>query len=216
MIRHDAQDRMPAVLLFDLGGVVFELGYEEAVRRFSALGLKNARTHLDASVQTGIFGQLERGAIDKEEFRAAFSELVGHEVSLSDCAHAWLGYLKSVPEENLLLLRALRARGFRLCLLSNTNPYMLDYVRSSAFDGKGHSLDEYFDALYVSCACGMMKRERAIFEHVLAQEGVAPQDVLFIDDSPRNIAAAEAVGMRTLLAEDAYRWKEALQSRLED
>ena len=204
----------PQILLFDLGGVVFDLGYAEAVARFSALGLHNAEKHLDVSVQTGIFGKLERGEIDKEEFRNAFSKLAGHEVSMQECTYAWLGYFKNLPSRNLEALKKLRINGFRLCLLSNTNPFMLEYVRSSAFDGAGHPLDYYFDALYVSCECRMMKPEAAIFHHVLQQEHIRPEEVLFIDDSPRNISAAKSLGIQTLLTDGADYWRTPLSERI--
>ena len=35
-------------IAFDLGGVVLALSYEQAVRRFEEIGLRNARQHLDA------------------------------------------------------------------------------------------------------------------------------------------------------------------------
>lgn len=204
----------PHLLLFDLGGVVFELGYTEAIARFSALGLRDAEKHLDVAVQTGIFGKLERGEIGKEEFRCALSEIIGREISMQACAHAWLGYFKSLPSHNLEALKKLRAAGFRLCLLSNTNPFMLDHVRSTAFDGRGNALDDYFDKLYVSCECGMMKPDANIFQHVLQQENMQPEKVLFIDDSPRNTAAAEALGIQTLLVHEVSSWIQPLGNLL--
>ena len=50
-------------IAFDLGGVVVALNYEQAVRRFEAIGLKDARQRLDAFEQKGIFGDLECGRI---------------------------------------------------------------------------------------------------------------------------------------------------------
>ena len=38
-------------IAFDLGGVVLALNYEQAVRRFEEIGLKDARRHLDAFEQ---------------------------------------------------------------------------------------------------------------------------------------------------------------------
>ena len=46
-------------LAFDLGGVVLALSYENAIARFEEIGLKDARKHLDAFCQQGIFGDLE-------------------------------------------------------------------------------------------------------------------------------------------------------------
>ncbi len=34
-------------LIFDMGGVVFSLGYEQAVRRFEDLGVHDARIFMD-------------------------------------------------------------------------------------------------------------------------------------------------------------------------
>lgn len=50
-------------IAFDLGGVVLALSYEGAVKRFEEIGLEDARQHLDAFQQHGIFGQLEEGSI---------------------------------------------------------------------------------------------------------------------------------------------------------
>ena len=46
-------------IAFDLGGVVLALSYDQAVRRFEEIGLKDARQQLDAFEQKGIFGDLE-------------------------------------------------------------------------------------------------------------------------------------------------------------
>ena len=69
-------------IAFDLGGVVLALSYEQAVRRFEEIGLANARQHLDAFEQKGIFGDLESGRISPEDFRRELSKLIGREVTM--------------------------------------------------------------------------------------------------------------------------------------
>ena len=64
-------------IAFDLGGVVIALSYENAIRTFEAVGLPDARQHLDAFHQHGIFGDLERGQVTEEEFRVALSRIIG-------------------------------------------------------------------------------------------------------------------------------------------
>ena len=56
-------------ILFDLGGVVMPIDPEEAVKRFTALGLKNANRMLNSYTQSGYIGDLEEGKITDEEFR---------------------------------------------------------------------------------------------------------------------------------------------------
>ena len=100
-----------------------------------------------------------------------------------------------LPQRNLKALEKLRAEGYRLILLSNTNPFMMGWVMSSRFDGRGRSLATYMDACYVSYQCGMMKPDESFFRHVLMQEQILPQNTLFVDDGPRNVAAASQVGI---------------------
>ena len=75
-------------IAFDLGGVVISLSYENAVRRFEEIGLKEARTHLDAYHQKGIFGDLEAGLITIEDFRQELSRLAGRELTMNECYYA--------------------------------------------------------------------------------------------------------------------------------
>ena len=137
-------------IIFDLGGVILTLDQPQAVRRFEALGLKDAEQRLDPYTQQGIFGDLEEGKIDAETFRLELGKLIGREVSFEECCYAWQGYAKELPQRNLDALRKLRSEGYRLILLSNTNPYMMEWVDSPRFDGQGHSIRDYMDACYLS------------------------------------------------------------------
>ena len=78
-------------IIFDMGGVIITIDQDEAVRRFEALGLKDAAHRLDPYTQGGIFGALEEGKITAEEFRSELSVLVGRQLTYEECRHAWLG-----------------------------------------------------------------------------------------------------------------------------
>ena len=132
---------MIRTLIFDLGGVIITLDQQQAVRRFEAIGLADAAKHLDPYTQGGIFGELEAGRLSAEGFRLELGRLIGHEVSHEQCAYAWQGYAKEVPARNLEALMRLRQEGYRVVLLSNTNPYMMEWVLSDSFDQNGHSLE---------------------------------------------------------------------------
>lgn len=200
-------------IAFDLGGVVLALSYEQAVKQFEEIGLRNARQHLDRFQQKGIFGQLEEGAITAEEFREELSKLIGHEVTAEECYYAWHGYVESVPKRNLETIRQLRREGYKVCLLSNTNPYMMMWANRD-FDGEGHPIGYYFDALYLSYECKVMKPDRKIFEMMLQGQQATAEETLFVDDSHANCDAAEAMGIRTLCPQNNEDWTEALLRRL--
>lgn len=207
-------ERVIKNIVFDLGGVIMTLDPAEALRRFKALGLSDAERYLDSYTQSGIFGNLEEGKITAENFRSKLSSLTGHELTFDECKHAWLGYRKDVPQRNLDLLKELRAKGYRLILLSNTNPFMMDWALSCEFDGKGSSLNDYFDALYLSYRLGIMKPAPDFFRQVLDNENILPEETLFVDDGPRNVEAAGKLGFMTMCPDNGSDWTGELRSLL--
>ena len=201
-------------IAFDLGGVVIALSYEQAVRRFEEIGLKDARQHLDAFHQRGIFGDLERGIISTEEFRIELGKLIGREVTYDECLYAWHGYVEYVPQKNLQMLLKLRQLGYKVCLLSNTNPFMMQWAMSNEFDGNGHSMDYYFDNLYLSYKYKYMKPSPEIFKIMLDGQQSSAEETLFIDDGQKNIEAAKELGMKTLFPENNEDWTQPLAKLL--
>ena len=198
---------------FDLGGVVLALSYEQAVRQFEAIGLRDARQYLDAFEQKGIFGALESGQITAEDFRRELSLLVGRSLTMDECFTAWHGYVDHVPRRNLEAILDLRGKGYKVCLLSNTNPFMMQWANRD-FDGQGHSIGYFFDALYLSYECKVMKPRREIFDIMLRGQQSQPGETLFIDDGPRNVEVAAAMGMHTLCPHNNEDWIPALKAYL--
>ena len=143
--------------MFDLGGVIMTIDQPSAVERFKEIGLKDADTRLDPYTQSGIFGDLEEGKITDREFIAELSKLVGRELSYDECKYAWRGYTKEVPMRNIKVLDKLKSMGYRLILISNTNPFMMDWAMSSDFSGDGRPLSAFFDSLYMSYKMKVMK-----------------------------------------------------------
>ena len=200
-------------IAFDLGGVVLALSYEQAVQRFEEIGLQHARQHLDAFEQKGIFGALESGQITTEEFRHGLSMLVGRELTMDECYYAWHGYVDHVPERNLKKILDLRQRGYKVCLLSNTNPFMMQWANVD-FDGQGHPISYFFDAMYLSYECKVMKPRRDIFEIMLKGQHSQPEETLFVDDGLRNVEAAAALGIHTLCPQNNEDWTGAIEDIL--
>ena len=201
-------------IIFDLGGVILTLDPMQAVRRFEEIGVKDAVKRLDSYTQHGIFGDLEHGLITAEEFRLSLSELVGHEVSYEECCYAWQGYAKELPARNKQILRKLRSEGYRLILLSNTNPYMMEWVSSPDFDGEGHPVEDYMDVCYLSYKLKVMKPELAFFQKVLEAEQINPDETLFLDDGPRNVEAAASLGIHTMMPINGEDWSKEIYEYL--
>lgn len=206
---------MIKTVIFDMGGVIITLNHQEALRRFKELGLKDADDILDPYTQGGIFGDLEEGKLSADEYQHDLEEMVGRKLSFQEIQHCWLGYMQEVPANKLAALQRLRQEGYRIILLSNTNPYMTAWTDSKDFSGDGHPIQDYFDALYRSYEVKCMKPSENFFRLVLGQEKLLPEEALFIDDGPRNCAAASELGIRTYCPENGADWTSEIYKYLD-
>ncbi|MCL1932639.1 MAG: HAD family phosphatase [Candidatus Azobacteroides sp.] len=187
-------------IVFDLGGVLITLDREEAVRRFKEAGLENATELLSAYHQKGIFLELEEGKLSQEEFYEAVRKEAGKFISNETIDYGWMGFMKEVPEYKLTLLEELKRKGYRLYLLSNTNPVIMSWAFSPKFCPQGKTIDKYFDKLYLSYQIGYTKPHPEIFRFMFEDSGMVPSESLFIDDGIANVEAGEKLGMKTYLA----------------
>ena len=168
------------------------------MQRFGVLGIAKSLLPLDKHGHTGLFQDFELGKITADEFRDEMNRRAGLSLSHDDYRWAVLGYVREVPERHLQLLRKLRIEGYKLFLLSNTNPYMMSWAMSPDFDGQGRALRDYFDTCYLSYELGLAKPDPRIFHYVLEQENLNPATTLFVDDSSRNTDAARELGLQTM------------------
>jgi len=90
------------------------------------------------------------------------------------------------------LVREFRLAGGRTAFLSNGVPEIMARIRED------RRLEDWFDAVVVSCEVGLAKPDPAIYQLTLSRLGTAPGDTLFVDDRVVNTQAAQAVGLRTL------------------
>lgn len=207
---------MIKTIILDMGGIVITIDHDEALKRFTNLGLTEAADILNPYTQGGVFGDLEAGRLDETAYQEALEKMVGRSLTYKEIQHCWMGYMKEVPANKLATILKLRKDGYRVILLSNTNPYISAWTDSDDFSGDGHSISTYFDALYRSYEVKYMKPDENFFRYVLAQEKLLPENALFVDDGPRNCAAASELGIRTYCPANGYDWTEEIYDYLKD
>jgi putative hydrolase of the HAD superfamily len=88
-----------------------------------------------------------------------------------------------------------RDRGLELAILSNAPIEVAEAIDAAPW------LD-LFDPRVFSCQLGSVKPEPAIYAGVLEALPATPDDVVFFDDRPANVAGARAAGMTAYLFED--------------
>ncbi|MHC4361083.1 MAG: HAD family hydrolase [Planctomycetota bacterium] len=109
----------------------------------------------------------------------------------------------SPKEEMFVLAASLRKNGYKTALLSNAELATMEY-----FHGQGYDM---FDVLIFSCAEGTKKPESRIYELVLERLGTKASESVFIDDRPRCIDGAKAVGLNTIFFQSVEQVKAMLE-----
>ena len=151
---------------------------------------------------------LERGECSGAEFEAILAarllRLDGGSVLAEGLLRRMFAALLPVPSM-YDTIRALRVAGFGTALLSNS--WGCDEYPRADFPG-------LFDTVVLSGEVGMRKPEEAIFRHAAQTLGLPPEDCVFIDDMPANVAAARALGMTAVLHTETASTAKALQDLL--
>ena len=184
-------------LLFDLGGVVMNIRRENCVRAFEALGMTDANNLLGEYEQAGVFAGVENGSLSAAEFRDEIRRVIGRDIADDEIDAAFCKFLTGIPEERLKALEDLHGR-FGMYVVSNTNPIMWNSEIARQFSKLGHDINYYFDGTVTSFEARAMKPDARIFEKVVADFGIRPDETLFFDDSKANCEAAEKLGFRTV------------------
>ena len=94
--------------------------------------------------------------------------------------------------EMVTLARDLKAKGMRLFILSNNLR-----ERSAYYDKHFPFLKELFEKEYYSWQTGFVKPDPRCFETILKENDLKAEDCIYFDDSEKNVAAAQALGIES-------------------
>jgi 2-haloacid dehalogenase len=119
--------------------------------------------------------------------RARFPEHAG----LIDAYHLrWKETLLGPIEGSVAVLAELKARGVRLLALTNWSQETFPVARQL------YPFLQWFEGIVVSGEERLVKPDPRIYQRLLQRYAVDPATALYIDDSARNVAAVEPLGMR--------------------
>lgn len=104
----------------------------------------------------------------------------------------WHETVPGIIEESVAVLAELKAQGDKVYAITNFSrekwaECLIRFPFLASFDGAVVSAHE-----------GLIKPDPAIFQTLLTRYELQPQNCIFVDDSAKNIATAEAVGMQAV------------------
>lgn len=185
-------------IIFDLGGVLFDINYQNIIESFQKLGLSEFDAIYTQLKQDHLFDELEMGLISASDFRDRVRKLAKKNLSDEQIDGAWNSILIGFPPRNVELLQDLKSK-YRLFLLSNTNE-----IHEKAFRQMLDSLYNIdilanaFEKIYLSHRVHERKPDLKIFERVIRENKLEAEHTLFIDDSPQHVEGAKAAGLKAL------------------
>ena len=98
---------------------------------------------------------------------------------------------------------------------SNTNPIIqLEWAQTKEFTPAGRPLNDYFDKLYLSYEIGVTKPDREIFDRMVLDSGIRPEETLFVDDGKNNIVVGQELGFHTYQPLNGEDWRGRLDEIL--
>jgi putative hydrolase of the HAD superfamily len=124
----------------------------------------------------------------------AACDVDAHDALVTELATETVAYLRRnvhLYDDVVPALRRLRAAGTRVALVSNC-----DHATRPIVDALG--LENEVDTVLLSCEVRSAKPDAAIFVEALRRLGADPADSLFVDDQPRFLDGAAALGIRPI------------------
>jgi len=186
-------------IIFDFGGVIIDIDFQAIKPAFEKLGVSDFSTLYSQFYQTQLFDQFEMGTVSPQEFRTELKKLLPKNISDCEIDNAWNSMVLQIPDQRVQLLQKLKTR-YRTFLLSNTNKIHYDfYLKNFRNDFGLNDFSELFEKTYFSFEMGMKKPNIDIFQYVLSQNRLIPQETIFIDDTEANLRVAKEMGMLTYL-----------------
>jgi len=201
-------------LVFDVGGVLVHWQPLELMRQVlpaQAHDLASAKTAAAAVFQahapSADWAQFDLGRIEPEALAQRIAGRTGYPLQgLRALIAAIPAHLQPIPA-SLALLERVRTAGHRLALLSNMPIPYADHLEAQ------HACFGWFEARVFSGRVGLVKPERAMFEHAREALALDLDQALFIDDHAANIEAAQANGWQAMLFENAAQCEGELRRR---
>lgn len=188
----------PAIknILFDFGGVICDLNMQLTYDRFKEMGMHHFNTAYSVSEQEDIFRTYERGELSSGEFRNILKKLFDQPVTDTQIDEAWNAMLLDIPLPRVRLLEKLRPQ-YRTFILSNSNEiHYHHYLQNFRLQTGYNNFEELVEKTYFSFKIHLQKPGKEIFDFVIRDSGILPEETLFIDDSTPNTETAKKMGFQ--------------------
>jgi len=186
-------------IIFDFGGVILNIDYELTAKALDAISNRVGSTNFSQNEQDDFFDKFERGEISSLDFRSKLKVYLNTDISDDVLDSIWNKMLLDLPQKRIEWILRLKEK-YRCVLLSNTNQIHYDAFTADLEKLYGYKkFSDLFHKTYFSHEIGMRKPETRIYNYVLNDLNIQPSELLFIDDTKKNIEAAKKLNWNCIL-----------------
>ena len=179
---------MIKTIIFDFGDIFINLDKPATLREMRSLKIEEISENIH---QTNL--DYEKGLITSEQFLNAYTKEHSF-VNEAQIKRSWNAILMDFPEYRFRFIKKLsEEKDYKLILLSNTNEIHIDWVKENV--PFFNDFKNCFDAFYLSHEINFRKPDANIYEFVLNNHQLMPEECLFIDDTIANTEAAKQLGI---------------------
>ncbi|MBL86174.1 MAG: haloacid dehalogenase [Winogradskyella sp.] len=177
-------------LIFDFGDVFINLDKEGAMQ--NALNLFKLDTFEEDMTNTNILYEI--GKISTKEFIDFYVSKFSY-LNENQIIEAWNYILKDFPKYRLEFIQQLaKEQDYKLILLSNTNDMHIDFIKDNV--SFYEDFKNCFDQFYLSQEIHLRKPNKDIFDFVLENNNLKPEQCFFVDDTKDNTDTAKSLGIK--------------------
>ena len=187
-------------IIFDFGGVItnspidgFKLleekhGYDKGI--ITNINMNNP--------DNNAWAKSERGEIDINTFLEEFEKealSIGQKINAKEILQQLYGSLRKNMINKIKLLS--NSKKYKLICLTNVLKGVDIFTPKERVEAVKNVMS-YFDIIYESYKLNMRKPEARIYQYILKELNIEPQETVFLDDLGMNLKSARQLGINTI------------------
>ena len=179
------------VLLFDLGRVLIDFDHLRSAERIAGFCSKTPRQIYDLFFESDATIAFESGKISPEDFYSQVKQMLKLKLSYTSFEPIWndIFFLSAKNRAVFSLVNNLRAN-YKTVMLSNINILHYEYLK------KNFPVFGVFDKVFLSFQLGRVKPDKEIYNLVIQNLGVNPQEIFYTDDRAELVQSAKSLGIK--------------------
>ena len=182
---------MITVVFFDFGGVLAEEGFRDGLLSIARHHGLDPQEFLKTAVDLTFNQGFVTGKLDVKMYWQMLREKTGIHAPDDALSHEVLSRF-TVRPWMLDIVKKLKQATIRVAILSDQTKWLDEFA-------KKHGFCQLFERIFNSYYLGMCKRDLALFDYVVAEMRVKPEEALLIDDNQGNIERAKQRGLQGIL-----------------